>query len=69
MGKLQEQAKSFRGFWDDVVAETKKCSWPERQELLESTVVVIVAVILLSTFVGVSDKVLISLLKLIINAG
>lgn len=69
MGKLQEKTKSLKVFWDDVVTETKKCSWPERQELFESTVVVIVAVVLLSVFVGVSDKVLVSVLKLIINAG
>jgi preprotein translocase SecE subunit len=52
-----------------VVAETKKCTWPERQELIESTVVVIAAVVLLSMFVGVSDKLLVSLLKIFISAG
>jgi preprotein translocase subunit SecE len=37
--------------------------------LIESTIVVIVAVLLLSAFVGVCDKALLGLLKLLIHAG
>ena len=59
----------MRGFVEEVVSETKKTTWPERQELLESTVVVIVLVLLLAVFVGVSDKVLVGLLKLLITPG
>ena len=60
---------AVKTFWEEVVAETKKSTWPERQELMESTLVVIVAVILLSAFVGVSDKVLVSSIKLLISLG
>ena len=60
---------AVKTFWEEVVAETKKSTWPERQELLESTLVVIVAVILLSAFVGVSDKLLVSSIKLLISLG
>ena len=69
MSKFQEKTKLAKAFMDDVVAETRKTTWPERQELVESTIVVIVAVLLLSAFVGVSDKVLVVLLKLLINVG
>ncbi len=69
MSKIQEKTRLAKAFIDDVVAETRKTTWPERQELVESTMVVIVAVLLLSAFVGVSDKVLVVLLKLLINMG
>jgi len=68
-----EKVRQFFGgvavFWDEVVAETRKTDWPTRQELGESTVVVIVAVLLLSAFVGVGDKLLVMLLKALIHAG
>ena len=60
---------AIRTFWEEVVAETKKSTWPERQELIESTVVVIVAMILLSSFVGLSDKLLLALIKFLISLG
>jgi len=69
MNKLQTVVLAMRGFVEEVVSETKKTTWPERQELLESTVVVIVLVLLLAVFVGVSDKVLVGLLKLLITQG
>jgi preprotein translocase SecE subunit len=50
-----------RLFFDEVVGEMKKSSWPEKDELFDSTAVVIVSLLLLSTFVGVSDKVLVTL--------
>ena len=67
MSKMQDMISGVRTFWDEVVNETRKTSWPERQELVESTVVVIVAVLLLSVFVGISDKLLILVLKLIVS--
>jgi preprotein translocase SecE subunit len=69
MSKVQDQLGNWKNFWGEVVTETKKCNWPERQELVESTVVVIVAVVLLAAFVGVSDKLLVTLLKFLISAG
>ncbi|MDA0991169.1 MAG: preprotein translocase subunit SecE [Verrucomicrobia bacterium] len=47
----------------------KKTSWPTRQELMSSTVMVIVSVVLVSAFVGISDKLLATLLKLLIPSG
>ena len=69
MSKVQDTFRGWKAFWDEVVTETRKCNWPERQELVESTVVVIVAVVLLAAFVGVSDKLLVTLLRLLISAG
>jgi preprotein translocase subunit SecE len=44
-----------RDFYHGTVAELKKCTWPTWTELRESTVVVIIAVAMLSLFVFVTD--------------
>jgi preprotein translocase subunit SecE len=50
-------AKSKK-FVTDVYVEMKKVSWPSRNELRGSTVVVIVTVIILSIFIGLVDRIL-----------
>ena len=47
-----------REFLKDVRVESGKVSWPTRAELRDSTMVVIVAVLLVSFFVGVVDFIL-----------
>jgi len=69
MSKWNDTALSVRMFFSDVMAEMKKTSWPDRQELVSSTLVVIVTVLILSIVVGVSDKVLSSILKLLFTRG
>jgi preprotein translocase subunit SecE len=69
MDKLNKRLKGFRTFFDEVLTEMRKSTWPTRDELIEQTIIVIVSVILVGFFVGVSDKVLVELLKLIIPSG
>lgn len=38
-----------------MIAELGKASWPTRQELLDSTLVVIIAVTLLGLFTSIAD--------------
>jgi preprotein translocase subunit SecE len=45
-------------FMSDVVVEMKKVSWPTRNELRGSTMVVIVTVIVIAIFIGIVDRVL-----------
>ena len=47
-----------REFVKEVQVESTKVSWPTRNELRDSTIVVIVAVLLISVFVGAVDYVL-----------
>ena len=47
-----------RDFFKEVRVESAKVSWPTRIELRDSTIVVIVAVLLVSAFVGIVDRVL-----------
>jgi preprotein translocase subunit SecE len=69
MQKVREKLQGARTFLDDVVMEARKATWPHRRELVESTAVVIVSVLLLSLFVGISDKILATVLRLIIPTG
>lgn len=66
---LKDKLKAFGDFWRDVVAEMKKTTWPGREELFSSTVVVIVSVILLAVFVGASDYILLLVMKFLIPPG
>ncbi|HET9887294.1 MAG TPA: preprotein translocase subunit SecE [bacterium] len=45
-------------FAQEVQLEMKKVTWPSRDELRGSTMVVIVMVILVSIFIGVVDRIL-----------
>ena len=50
-----QQGRGAR-FFQEVVAELKKVSWPNRQQLVQATVVVIVAVAIIATFLGLADE-------------
>ena len=50
-----DRIKEFR---KEVWAESAKVSWPSRIELRDSTIVVIVTVLIVAAFVGVVDRVL-----------
>jgi len=47
-----------REFIKDVRVESARVSWPSREELRDSTLVVIVMVILVSVFLFVVDRIL-----------
>jgi preprotein translocase subunit SecE len=47
--------RSVRIFFGEIIAELQKASWPTREELKDSTIVVIVACVLLGLFTSVSD--------------
>ena len=45
-------------FFTDIVREMKKVSWPKREELKESTIVVIVTSLIFAIFVYIVDLIL-----------
>ena len=63
--KIGETIDKISSFIYEVGEELKKSAWPTRSELIESTVVVIVSVIVLAVFVGICDLVLMRVLKII----
>ena len=66
MSKIADMIGGFRGFLGEVNAELKKCTWPTRPELFDSTVVVIISVALLGGFVAICDLVLRELVRWVV---
>ena len=55
----------IRGFIADTVAELGRCTWPTRQQLLESTGLVVVAIAILAVFVAGVDEVAMRIIDLV----
>ncbi len=66
MNKIQVFIVKLAGFINEVGLELKKSAWPTRAELQEHTFVVIMSVIFLGVFVGLSDLILMRVLHLIL---
>ncbi len=47
--------EKVKGFFNEVVAELKKVTWPTRKQVTTSTIVVIVVVILTAIYLNVVD--------------
>ena len=47
--------KKIRVFFDEVRGELKRVSWPKREELIRSTSVVIVMIVITACIIGVLD--------------
>ena len=52
---MKNPFRSIRIFWKETVNELKKASWPTIKELRDSTIVVLIAVLLLGAFIGIAD--------------
>ena len=66
MNKIKVFIFKVVDFINEVGLELKKSAWPTRAELQESTLVVIMSVIVLGAFVGLSDLILMRVLRLIL---
>ena len=51
------------GFFDDVVKEMKKVTWPTKDELKDSTTVVIVVCLVIAAFTYIIDMIINQVLK------
>jgi preprotein translocase subunit SecE len=56
-----------REFVREVIAEFRKVTWPSRQELINSTAVVVVLTAVISVFLGVVDVSLTRLVEWILR--
>jgi preprotein translocase subunit SecE len=52
-------------YLSETKTELKKVTWPSRQDLIDSTKVVIVATLIMTVFVGIVDQVLSRIIKLV----
>jgi len=56
-------------FLKEVNAELRKVTWPTKDELIGSTIVVIVVSVILAVFIGVVDRVLTFAVRSIFGGG
>jgi preprotein translocase subunit SecE len=53
-------------FFSDVMKEMKKVTWPKKDELRESTIIVLISCLIISAFVYVVDMVVSGVLRQIL---
>ena len=58
-------AEKIRNFVSDTFVEMGRCTWPTRQQLLESTILVVVAMFALACFVAAVDEIAMRLIRLV----
>jgi len=61
---MKNPFSSARIFVTEMVGELQKATWPTRSELLDSTIVVIVAAAILGLFTAISDFSLVQVVSL-----
>lgn len=61
MASIVESWKNFRTFLAETKAEVNKVTFPPRQEVISTTTVVIVASIIFSLFLWLSDVVILEI--------
>lgn len=59
--------KKLAGFFKDVKLEMSKVSWPTKNELIGSTIIVIISLAILSVFIGACDIVLSKIINIIMS--
>ena len=62
-----ETLRKVREFFHDVLVEFRRVSWPTRKEVMGSTSVVIVMVMVLAVFLAVVDHALTWLVRLVLR--
>lgn len=52
---MKNPFRSTRMFFGEMIGELQKASWPTRTELRDSTIVVVLAAVILGVFTAISD--------------
>jgi preprotein translocase subunit SecE len=68
LADIREGVGNLVQYFQDSKVELKKVTWPSRKETLGLTWVILIFVIVISFFLGVSDLGLSKLVKLILGA-
>lgn len=58
-------ANKVTNFFKEIKLEMSKVAWPNRQELIGSTAVVLISLAILSAFIGICDVVLSTVVNII----
>jgi len=65
--KIKEWADRTKQFYLEVRSEIRKVSWPGRQEVISTTLIVVAAVLFFGAYLGVVDVALGSGVKKLLN--
>ncbi len=58
--------KKIVDFFTDIVKEMKKVTWPKKEELRESTIIVIVSCLVFSVFIYFIDQIIGQIVKILL---
>ena len=58
--------KKIKQFFSEVIAEAKKVTWSTKKEIIGATIVVIIAILITTVFIGLTDFVISQLMALVI---
>ena len=58
--------KKIVDFFADIVKEMKKVTWPKKEELRESTIIVIASCLVFSVFIYFVDQIIGQLVKILL---
>lgn len=61
--------EKIKKFLKEVVAEMRKVTWPTKDELVGSTIVVIVVSLIVAIFIGIVDRILSFAVKAVFGGG
>jgi preprotein translocase subunit SecE len=61
--------EKFKKFLKEVVAELRKVTWPTKEELIGSTIVTVVVSLIVAVFIGIVDRILTIIIRMIFGAG
>ncbi len=64
---MANPVRKLASFFVDARQELKKVSWPTLDELRDSTIVVIVSIVLLAAFIGAVDFLLSKVIEVVIR--
>jgi preprotein translocase subunit SecE len=62
---MKNPFRSIRIFFGEMVGELGKATWPTKTELRDSTIVVIVAAVILGLFTAISDFAMVNVVDLV----
>ncbi len=59
--------KKLRKFIEESIQELKKVSWPKKDEIIGSTIITIIAIIIMSSVLGIFDLSFYELVKFLMS--
>jgi preprotein translocase subunit SecE len=64
-----DMIEKIKKYLKETLSELRKMTWPTKQELIGSTIVVIVVSLVVAIFIGVVDRLLSAVIKTIFGGG